>query len=103
MCSSAGSWSARAARKLQPKRRPMTQEEGSQIMRLKRKSLISLLAFGGFALTGCSVGPQYARPNVAVDPSFHNATPTTYGPNEPIAQFWTQFHDPMLDRLVAEG
>jgi multidrug efflux system outer membrane protein len=81
----------------------MTPEEGSQIMWLKRKSLISLLAFGGFALTGCSVGPKYARPNVAVDPSFHNATPTTYGPNEPIAQFWTQFQDPMLDRLVAEG
>ena len=55
------------------------------------------------ALAGCTVGPKYAKPKVAVDPSFHNATPELYGSAEPVAQFWSQFGDPLLDRLIKEG
>jgi multidrug efflux system outer membrane protein len=71
-------------------------------MRWEHKLLFSIL-LSTSVLGGCSVGPKYARPNVAVDPNFHHATPAAYGPAEPIAQFWMQFQDPLLNRLIAEG
>lgn len=71
-------------------------------MPLKLK-LLSFSVIVMLVLSGCTVGPEYKRPKVAVDPSFHNATPSIYGANEPLTEFWSQFQDPLLNRLIAEG
>jgi multidrug efflux system outer membrane protein len=65
----------------------------------------SVLAFSlsAMLLAGCAVGPTHQPPKVAVDPSFNRATPEIYGTAEPIAQYWMQFNDPLLNRLVAEA
>ena len=70
-----------------------------------RQTLKSLLSFALAAmfLAGCAVGPTHRPPKVAVDGSFNGATPEIYGPAEPIAQYWMQFNDPLLNRLVAEA
>ena len=74
-------------------------------MSLKHKPMhkLAFLALAAIAFAGCTVGPKYTKPKVAVDPSFHNAAPGVYGSSEPVEQFWSQFGDPLLDRLVNEG
>lgn len=46
---------------------------------------------------GCSVGPDYHRPNNPAIPStWTTATPT----NAPLSHWWKSFHDPALDSLI---
>jgi NodT family efflux transporter outer membrane factor (OMF) lipoprotein len=53
-------------------------------------------------LAGCMVGPDYHRPGVAVPASWHElpgwsaAQPDAAGPK---GDWWTAFHDPLLDTL----
>jgi NodT family efflux transporter outer membrane factor (OMF) lipoprotein len=50
------------------------------------------------ALAGCTVGPDYERPGVALTPAFATAgivTPTTMD-----AAWWRAFNDPLLDGIV---
>jgi NodT family efflux transporter outer membrane factor (OMF) lipoprotein len=49
------------------------------------------------ALTGCTVGPRYQRPETAVPKTFSEAGAA--GPAS-IERWWTGFHDPILERLV---
>ncbi|MDP9173827.1 MAG: efflux transporter outer membrane subunit [Planctomycetota bacterium] len=55
-------------------------------------------------VVGCNVGPDYRAPNTST-PAHWETPPTTMGSltvQEPIEieQWWTTFHDPMLDSLV---
>jgi multidrug efflux system outer membrane protein len=65
-----------------------------------------LLAASG---AGCTLGPDYARPDIAVPESYRYsaATPGADGPGEPslaeVEPWWQGFHDPQLDALVREG
>ncbi len=52
----------------------------------------------GTVLTGCTVGPNYVRPQIALTPAY--ATPATIALADP--QWWHGFGDPVLDRIVAQ-
>lgn len=63
---------------------------------------IVIAAACGFALsalTGCTVGPNYKRPAVAVPASFAAESSTTQ-PSVDLARWWTTFNDPALDALI---
>lgn len=59
-----------------------------------RPALPALLAT--MALAGCTVGPDYVRPEAGLNPTYHAAVPITASD----ARWWTSFGDPVLDRLV---
>lgn len=63
-------------------------------------SLLVLVSAGTLALTGCTVGPEYARPPTRLSPAFvqGSAPPFTNAPVE--VAWWRNFHDPTLDRLI---
>jgi NodT family efflux transporter outer membrane factor (OMF) lipoprotein len=52
------------------------------------------------ALAGCTVGPDYQRPAMALTPAFHADTAIAPAAD---AAWWSAFADPVLDRLVAQA
>ncbi|MGB6452124.1 MAG: efflux transporter outer membrane subunit [Steroidobacteraceae bacterium] len=61
--------------------------------------VIALLLAG--ALCSCAVGPNYKRPVMETPQHYKNAIATTSAA-APLDQWWTMFHDPMLDQLINE-
>ena len=60
----------------------------------------ALPALCSILLAGCTVGPNYARPDAPVPPAFaepHAAAATT---DAELASWWSAFGDPELDKLV---
>src|SRR5258708_11642688 len=55
------------------------------------------LLFLWLALPGCTVGPRYERPTIAVPKAFSEGSAA--GPTS-FERWWTGFHDPILERLV---
>ncbi|MGH2843708.1 MAG: efflux transporter outer membrane subunit [Solirubrobacteraceae bacterium] len=55
------------------------------------------------ALSGCVVGPNYGRPNTPVTKRFAGAEPDVYSSRRSQVEFWKQFHDPILDKLVSNA
>ncbi|HKF97790.1 MAG TPA: efflux transporter outer membrane subunit [Steroidobacteraceae bacterium] len=68
-------------------------------------SLIALIALATLAaaLTGCAVGPNYAKPATPVAPQFVEGAAGAYSAEDAQAKFWTQFGDPTLDQLIDEA
>ncbi len=66
---------------------------------LRPIALIGLAA----VLAGCAVGPDYVKPDTAVAAKFSGADGGPYSNEDAQTQFWTQFGDPTLDRLVDEA
>jgi NodT family efflux transporter outer membrane factor (OMF) lipoprotein len=67
---------------------------------MKRK-FCSVIALGGL-LCGCAVGPDYKRPAVPVPTSYKELPGWTEATPADAAQkgdWWTDFHDPLLDEL----
>jgi multidrug efflux system outer membrane protein len=67
-------------------------------MRLRPRSLSFLLS----STVACAVGPRYQPPDVPVPGAWQESPavdPTAKAP--PLEHWWTAFHDPILDRLVA--
>ncbi|HEX4649228.1 MAG TPA: RND transporter, partial [Steroidobacteraceae bacterium] len=63
-----------------------------------------LLVLGLSALlAACAVGPNYKKPDTKAAPQFAGAQGGPYSGDEAQAQFWTQFGDDTLDRLVADS
>lgn len=61
-------------------------------------------AAAALALAGCTVGPNYAAPKVALPPDFaHAPPPVAEAGSVEVAQWWKNFHDPRLDALIAKG
>jgi len=58
---------------------------------------------GAMWLTGCAVGPNYVKPEVPTSGKFEALSSPTYSDEGTIAQFWTQFNDPTLDKLIGES
>ena len=68
---------------------------------MMRRSFPAQAAIGlVVAVAGCTVGPNYARPDVAVPPRFAEAPPATLGAVGDPARWWTQLGDPVLTALV---
>ncbi len=68
-----------------------------------RKHLLAGAA--ALALAGCTVGPNYTRPDQPVPPAFvepQASAPATAQPIDP-AHWWSAFGDPELDRLIERG
>src|ERR1700712_3312424 len=61
-------------------------------MRLSLALLLSTI------VAGCTVGPAYVRPQLALTPGF--TTAATIAPADP--QWWRRFGDPVLDDIVAQ-
>ncbi len=59
--------------------------------------LVAILLVGG-----CTVGPTYA-PLQSELPSSYPPSPSIDTSSQSLTTWWTQFHDPLLDRLVARG
>jgi NodT family efflux transporter outer membrane factor (OMF) lipoprotein len=62
---------------------------------------IAVAAMAAMALAGCTVGPNYQRPNLTLTPAYMTpaATPAT-----PLAaDWWTGFDDPTLTRVVTRA
>ncbi len=52
-------------------------------------------------LSGCTVvGPKYEAPTSKTEPAFINALASN---QEPVAEFWKSFNDPILDRLIEDA
>ena len=68
-------------------------------------ALIALIALATVlaALTGCAVGPNYVKPATPVTTQFAGTAEGTYSGSEAQGDFWTQFRDPTLDRLVDQA
>jgi multidrug efflux system outer membrane protein len=49
------------------------------------------------------VGPDYKQPQALVAPKFAGAEPTTFSPEQSQIQFWKQFNDATLDKLVDDS
>jgi len=64
---------------------------------LRRLSTVLLAV----ALSGCMVGPNYSRPNMALPNDYHGAN--SLAKNTSTAElddWWKGFHDPVLDKIV---
>jgi multidrug efflux system outer membrane protein len=70
---------------------------------------LGLALFGGICawFTGCSVGPAYKRPNVALPAQWHESASATAGGESasvwPAAEWWRGFGSAKLDQLIAEA
>lgn len=54
-----------------------------------------------FAAAACNVGPDFARPNVAVNPSWSGQDDPRFAPGPDVdPAWWKAFADPTLDELV---
>jgi NodT family efflux transporter outer membrane factor (OMF) lipoprotein len=78
-----------------------------------RLAVVALAAGTCVALTGCIVGPQYARPSVPLAPAFKEPLPENFKsedgwkPSQPSdaqlkGDWWTLFNDPQLNTLEAQ-
>jgi multidrug efflux system outer membrane protein len=63
------------------------------------RKLLPLLATA--ALAGCTLGPDYKRPEIAAPAAFQYETKDAAATADTL--WWKQFQDPVLDQLIAEA
>src|SRR5258708_31682203 len=74
----------------------------SRRMRLRINILLGALASSlAFALPGCLVGPNYARPEVEQPAAFKSQPATTQSAPPISPEWWRPFNDPQLNQLIA--
>ncbi len=66
---------------------------------MTRSSVAAVLA-GAALLAGCTVGPNYQAPTLAVPPTFAEPQPSVTGATVDPARWWTAFGDATLTSLV---
>lgn len=54
-------------------------------------------------LASCAVGPNYKKPQTPAAPAFASAETAIYTAEQAQAQFWKQFNDETLDKLVDDA
>jgi NodT family efflux transporter outer membrane factor (OMF) lipoprotein len=59
-----------------------------------------VIAIGALLLAGCTVGPNYHPPKMAVPPGFAQVQPQTGASDAELATWWTAFGDPELSTLI---
>ena len=59
--------------------------------------------FVAATLVGCAVGPNYKKPATPVSQTYGAAEPALYTPEQAQVQFWKQFGDETLDKLVDDS
>ena len=68
---------------------------------LKMQGAVAL--FVAATLAGCAVGPNYKKPETPVAQTYGAAEPALYTPEQAQVQFWKQFGDETLDKLVDDS
>lgn len=71
-----------------------------------RKRALAAASLSLALLAGCTVGPDYKAPEMKLPPQFTEqpATPAQVADAQRRLQdWWAEFHDPMLNRLVAQA
>lgn len=68
---------------------------------MKRAFLFGLFGIIAILLASCAIGPDYKRPDVEVPGTFINEVKTAA--DTVNTQWWNQFNDPVLDKLIAEA
>jgi outer membrane protein TolC len=54
-----------------------------------------------FLIAGCSVGPNYQKPDTAVPGTWNEAPQSGIDTrSSPLSKWWTEFNDPLLNALV---
>jgi multidrug efflux system outer membrane protein len=71
-------------------------------MSLNKFAAKSIAAWAAMILlAGCSVGPNYKRPEITVPASWNEAQQSDFDPGPmPLTDWWTEFKDPLLNTLV---
>jgi multidrug efflux system outer membrane protein len=74
------------------------QKERSQ----KSASAFLFLAcvIAGFMLPGCAVGPNYKEPKTKTAPAYGNTSEPGVGTNQIALDWWREFHDAQLEKLI---
>ncbi|MEW5943159.1 MAG: efflux transporter outer membrane subunit [Pseudomonadota bacterium] len=54
-------------------------------------------------LAGCTIGPDYVRPDMPLPAKWRNAGKGAPASTEQSAQWWKNFNDPVLEKLVAQA
>jgi multidrug efflux system outer membrane protein len=71
----------------------------------RRRTIGACLALG--ALSACTLGPDYKKPDIATPAAFTEAASTARVAVSPddadLSQWWTQFDDPLLTWLIDRG
>jgi outer membrane protein, multidrug efflux system len=67
-------------------------------LRTRKNLILSLLI-----LAGCSVGPDYERPEMPLPENYPATGADSTGGDSEILGWWRTFDDPVLDRLIAKG
>ena len=65
--------------------------------------MLVVITVTGLGLGGCTVGPDYVRPDADVNPSWLESTPALQDEPAEIREWWMAFDDPVLTRLVHEA
>src|SRR3981081_1155434 len=68
---------------------------------LKMQGAVAL--FVAVTLAGCAVGPNYKKPETPVAQTYAAAEPAIYTSEQAQVQFWKQFGDATLDKLVDDS
>jgi outer membrane protein, multidrug efflux system len=67
------------------------------------KGRVGLFAVSAVLMVGCTVGPDYQKPEVGVPANWNAGTPATQPAAEAVTQWWTTFNDLMLNELVDDA
>ena len=72
---------------------------------MSRHALLVGPLAAGLALAACTVGPNYTTPAVPTPPAYQEtaAVPSATAETPDLRTWWSQFHDPTLDSLVARA
>ena len=62
-----------------------------------------VITVAGLGLVGCTVGPDYVRPEAGVNPSWLESAPALRDEPAEIREWWTAFDDPVLTGLIHEA
>ena len=62
-----------------------------------------LLPLTVLLLAGCTVGPDYQKPDVAVPQAYRGLEGAPTAPQMDLSAWWTSFQDPELESLIARA
>ncbi len=72
-------------------------------MRYLTAAILTTVFLSGVFLTGCMVGPDYEKPETPLPGSFQDAGAKDYRTDAIEIEWWSEFKDPILDRLIRDA
>ncbi len=72
-------------------------------MNMRKTNALAAALMLALAAGGCTVGPDYVRPDISTPDRFAAAEDTAAQAEPADLEFWSRFGDPALDRLVGDA